>query len=98
MYVIQSGQVEVLHTGPDNETIRLAILSKGDLFGEMALFHEETRSATVKAKGNVSVLVIDKRIFLKRVHEDPSFAYSILQRLSTRISDLNNKLSILSTN
>jgi len=89
MYVIQSGNVEVVQTGHDNKEIRLTVLSKGDVFGEMAIFQEEVRSATVRALGKVRVIVVDKRIFLKRVHEDPSFAFSLLQKMSMRIKELS---------
>jgi CRP-like cAMP-binding protein/flavin-dependent dehydrogenase len=89
MYVIQSGVAEVVQTGHDNKEIRMALLSKGDVFGEMAIFQEEVRSATVRARGKVRVIVVDKRIFLKRVHEDPSFAYTLLQKMTHRINELN---------
>ncbi len=92
MYVIQSGQAEVVQAGLNNQEIRLTVLSKGDVFGEMAIFQEEIRSATVRALGKVRVIVVDKRIFLKRVHEDPSFAFTLMQRMSYRIKELNAKL------
>jgi len=57
MYVIQSGEAEVVQTGHDNKEIRLTVLSKGDAFGEMAIFQEEIRSATVRARGKVRVIV-----------------------------------------
>jgi CRP-like cAMP-binding protein len=79
----------VVQTGHDNKEIRLTVLSKGDVFGEMALFQEEVRSATVRAVGKVRVIVVDKRIFLKRVHEDPSFAFTLLQKMTMRIKQLN---------
>jgi flavin-dependent dehydrogenase len=91
MYVIQAGQVEVLQQKDDTE-VRLAILDKGDILGEMALFEHEIRSATVRALGDARVLTIDKRIFLRRVQEDPSFAFTILQKMSHRIRELNTEL------
>ncbi|MEK7683838.1 MAG: cyclic nucleotide-binding domain-containing protein, partial [Verrucomicrobiota bacterium] len=71
MYVIQAGQVEVLQKKGDQE-VRLAVMDEGDFFGEMALFEREVRSATVRALGEARVLTIDKRTYLRRVHEDPS--------------------------
>jgi len=91
MYVIQKGRAEVLYEKGDDE-IRLAILGKGDVFGEMALFQKKPRSATVRALGDVRVLTVDKRVFLRRVHEDPSFAYKLLQEMSKRISELDAEL------
>jgi len=91
MYVIQAGQVEVLQEREGKE-IHLSVLDEGDVFGEMALFERETRSATVRALGDARVLTVDKKIFLRRVHEDPSFAFRILQKMSHRIRELDAEL------
>lgn len=84
MYVIQSGQVEVMQR-LGSEEVRLAVLGPGDFFGEMALFEREVRSATVRALGEARVLTVDKRTFMNRVHEDPSLAYRLVQTLSQRL-------------
>jgi len=91
MYVIQKGEVEVLLRDGDKE-VCLAVLSEGDFFGEMGLFEQEQRSATVRAAGDVQVLTVDKRTFLRKVHEDPSLAFNILERMSHRVRELNNAL------
>ena len=96
MYVVQQGQIEVVREIPNGEVL-LATLERGDVFGEMALFTKQPRSATVRARGKVRVLTIDKRTFLKRIHEDPSLAYTILQKMSQRIQALNNELLKLKT-
>jgi len=95
MYVIQAGEVEVVRES-DGAEIALAVLGAGDVFGEMALFDREARSATVRAKGEARVLTLDKRTFLRRVHEDPSVAFRILQRMSHRIRQLNDEIARLS--
>lgn len=92
MYVIQQGRVEVLRE-VDNSPTRLAVLGEGDVFGEMALFEREPRCATVRALGAARVLTVDRRGFLRRVHEDPSLAFRILRIMSRRIRDLNAELA-----
>lgn len=91
MYVIQAGRAEVVRSEGGKES-RLAVLQEGDVFGEMALFDQEERSATVRALGEVRALTVDKRTFLRHVHEDPSLAFRILQKMSRRIRDLNAEL------
>ncbi len=91
MYIILSGKVEVIQEQQGKET-RLAQLGEGDFFGEMALFEKDVRSATVKSLGDVRVLTVDREIFLRKVHEDPSLAFRIMERMSHRIRDLNNEL------
>jgi CRP-like cAMP-binding protein len=94
MFVIQSGRVEVLLERPEGST-RLAILERGDLFGEMSLFTAQPRSATVRAFDQAQVLTVNKRGFLKRIHEDPSIAFYLLQKMSQRIRKLNVELAEL---
>jgi CRP/FNR family transcriptional regulator len=91
MYEILDGQVEVLQEREGKE-IRLAVLDKGDFFGEMAIFEREKRSATVRALGDVRVLTVDKKILLRRISEDPSLALRILERMSRRIREMDHEL------
>jgi CRP-like cAMP-binding protein len=96
MYVVQAGQVEVLQ-GKENKEVRLAVLNEGDFFGEMAIFEHEVRSATVRAIGEVRVLTVEKKNFLRRIQEDPSLAYHIVQTMSHRIRELNTELVRIKT-
>lgn len=92
MYVIQQGQVEVLLKKGDAD-VCVALLGEGDFFGEMALFDQEVRSATVRARGEVRILTLEKRTFLRRIHEDPSLAFRMLEKMSRRVRKLNETLN-----
>jgi CRP-like cAMP-binding protein len=89
MYVIQKGQVEVVKE-EDGHQIQLRVLHQGDVFGEMAIFEKEVRSAGVRPLGEAQVLTIDKKTFLRRVKEDPSLAFNILKVMSERLRKLNS--------
>ncbi len=91
LYVIQGGQVEVVQRIGDKEFC-LAVLGDGDFFGEMALFEEETRSATVRALSEVWVFTLEKNSLLLRIHEDPSLGFRIIERLSHRVHELETTL------
>lgn len=91
MYVMQAGRALVVHEEGGAEVV-VGELTAGDVFGEMAIFDRQPRSATVRAKGNARILTLDKRSFLRRVHEDPSLAFQILQKMSLRIRGLNDEL------
>lgn len=92
MYVIQSGEVEILRD-KDNEQIRIAVRKSGDFFGEMALFSREVRSATVRALGEARVLTVDKKNLLKSIQKDPSLAFRIIETLSKRVRDLSEEIT-----
>lgn len=96
MYIIQSGRAVVLREQEGVEQI-VGVLGPGDVFGEMAIFERQPRFATVRARGPTRVLTVDKKLFLKRVQEDPSLAYRILQQMSRRIRNLSAEVSWLLT-
>ena len=88
MYVIQSGEVEVLRDNNGSQ-VRLAVRKTGDFFGEMALFSKEVRSATIKALGDSRVLTVDRKNLLNSIQKDPSLAFRIIETLSKRLRDLS---------
>ena len=92
MFVGQSCEVEVFQTAGGAEQ-SLAVLVAVDFVGEMAVFEKETRSATVRAKGDAQVMKVDKKTLLRRIKEDPLLAVNLLQTLSKRVRDLNAQLS-----
>jgi CRP-like cAMP-binding protein len=59
LYVIETGEVEALHHGR-----RLATLGVGDHFGEIALIDGGTRTADVIATTAVSLLRLDRDVYL----------------------------------
>lgn len=92
MFVIQSGRVEVIKKRPEGE-LTLRTMTKGEIFGEIALFDHLPRSATVKAVGEAVVLSIDKKGFFAKASKDPTLAFNILEGMSRRIRDLTRELS-----
>jgi CRP-like cAMP-binding protein len=94
MFVIQEGEVEVVKERDGRETV-LATLGAGEMLGEMAVFLRETRSATVRAKGRARAITIDKKNFLRRINEDPSIAFRLVETLSRRVRELSEEIARL---
>jgi CRP/FNR family transcriptional regulator, cyclic AMP receptor protein len=94
MYVVLEGAADVVREHDGGETL-LATLGPGDFTGEMALFEREVRSASVRARGEARILTVDRRTLLHRIHEDPSLAMKILERMSHRVRELNAQIGIL---
>ena len=92
MFVIQSGEVEVYREDDSSQVVRLAVLKKGEVMGEMALFDRAPRSASVRALGDAVVLTIDKRTLMRRIHEDPALVLRIFENMSQRIRKLNQEV------
>lgn len=92
MFVIQQGEVEAIAESNGRE-YPLRVLGANDFFGEMALFEEATRTATIRARGEARVLTVDRKSFLGGIHEDPSLAFRIVETMSHRIRDLTDRLA-----
>lgn len=93
MYVVRTGKVEISKT-VGGHSIRLAVLDRGSFFGEMSLLEGLPRSATARAVGSVSLLVLRPGSLLLQIRRDPTFAFELLQQLSGRIRELNEKLVV----
>ena len=92
MFTVQEGQLEVVATHDGRGEVRIGTMETGAIFGEMAIFEKEVRSATVRALGPARVLTIDKKTFLRRVQEDPSLAFNLVRMMSHRIRMLTEKV------
>jgi CRP/FNR family transcriptional regulator, cyclic AMP receptor protein len=92
-YVIQDGCVRVLRNHTDGRAITLAELRSGALFGELAMFDTERRSATVEAAEDtrgVALLAGDMRRLLVR---HPDMALSLLAAFADRLREANERIS-----
>ena len=94
MYVIQEGEVEVIRSC-QGYTVQLAVLGEGDIFGELSLFGDAKRSATVRALGDARVITVDKNIFMRRVQEDLTLAFRVFQTMASRINTMNAEMAVL---
>ena len=88
LFVILEGRLEILSENDGKET-RIRIAGEGELIGEMAVFDRQVRSATVRALGEARLLTLDRKNFLRRINEDPSLAFRLVETMSRRIRELS---------
>jgi CRP/FNR family transcriptional regulator len=91
-FVVRSGAIKITreHAG---RTIALAELRSGDMFGELAMFGGETRSATAQAledTGAVALLAGDIRRLLMG---NPDIAVKMLEEMANRVRATNERLA-----
>ncbi len=91
MFVVQKGTVEVFQREGDKEYC-LRELGPGEFFGETAIFEGERRPATVRAVGEAWVYSLERDSLLRRIHEDPSLGFGMIQQMAYRIRELENAL------
>ncbi len=84
-YIITEGRVRIFLVGEDGRELAVRIMGPGEIFGEMALFEEEPRSANVEALGAVTVLELHRETFLRCLLHSPPLALRLLRSLSARL-------------
>ncbi len=93
LYVIVSGNVEVLKGDLNDNPQYLAKRGSGDVFGEMALLGEWPRTASVRALDTVMCLGIDRWVFLSQLEQQPKVTIRMLQILAQRLRDSDARFS-----
>ncbi len=91
MYMVQDGEVEIVaEEGGEEVVLRRA--GRNEILGEMAIFDRQPRSATIRAKGSARILTLDKRNLLRRINEDPSLAFRMIETMSRRVRQLSHEV------
>jgi CRP/FNR family cyclic AMP-dependent transcriptional regulator len=91
-YLIEAGQVEVLDADP-GRPVRIALLGKGDIVGEMALIDERPRSITARAVGAVSLSTVSRDQFVKLMFNDPAEGLRYLRAFFERLRTMNARVA-----
>lgn len=97
VFVILSGHASIFKKGPGGEDVFVGLAGVGSVLGEMGIFLEGERTATVRAASNVSVLAFDGDEFLRVLSSIPELAYNALKELSKRVNNLNRRIINLTT-
>ena len=94
MFLVIKGNVSVIKGEEEEGTqkIELARIGAGDYFGEMALFEDTVRSATIRTAEESRFLVLHKQEFTEIVREYPQIALHICKALSNRLRQLHEKI------
>lgn len=93
IYFVESGWVKVRrHAG--EEVVTLAILGRGDFFGEMAILDESPRSTDVVALSAVKLLSISAQRFIQTLFRDPQLHHRMLQLMVRRLRQTNFRFQL----
>ena len=84
LFIIQSGSVKITKI-VNNQEIVLAILKKGDIFGEMAMLDDKPRAATAEVYEECTLLAVNKDNFSKLIHDQPDMVVKLTSLMAERI-------------
>jgi CRP/FNR family transcriptional regulator len=92
-YVVREGHGRAIRTHGDGRTITLATFGPGDIFGELAMFEDELRSATVEAIEQMNVVGVLGPDMRRLMSEHPQIAMRLVIGLGRRLRETNERLS-----
>ncbi len=92
-YVVRAGQARAVREHSDGRTITLATFGPGEIFGELAMFDEERRSATVEALEETDVMAILGADMRRLLRAHPDIAVKMLGALAGRLRETNERLA-----
>lgn len=90
VFVIIEGHAEAYVDGQ-----KVGDVQKDEIFGAMAVFTREKRSATVVASEPCTVMIIPKEQFLSLMQSNPRIAHSLIESMARRIDLLNKEITQL---
>ncbi|QID17227.1 cyclic nucleotide-binding domain-containing protein [Nitrogeniibacter mangrovi] len=95
VYFVLTGSLKVLVSDEDGREVILTILGQGELFGEMAIFDEQPRSASVVAAQPSDLVMISKQDFKQLMRDDFDIAWRIMCNLADRLRNADRKIESL---
>jgi CRP/FNR family transcriptional regulator, cyclic AMP receptor protein len=92
-YIVRVGHARAVREHADGRSITLAQFGPGDIFGELAMFDDERRSATVEAVETSEVTAILGADMRRLLREHPDIAVKLIASLGRRLRQTNERLA-----
>lgn len=96
VYLVNSGKVKIGYITGEGEEIVMAILSKGEIFGEKAILGEEKRNEFAQAiEKNTSICPITSDEMMDLLRKNKEFSLKIYKFIGSRFKKLERRLQLL---
>lgn len=92
VYIILEGKANIIKNDSAGHSNLIAIADKGSVIGEMSVFIDMKRSASIVADTKLTLLQIPKNDFIKGLQHYPSIPIRLLRSLSIKLEGVNSKL------
>lgn len=91
-YILIDGSVEVSVPTPVGPIV-VNVIGRNEIIGEIAIFGDVPRTATVTAKSRVEALKISKDLFVNVIRQNPDAAIELIKILAARLANTTQQLS-----
>lgn len=93
LFVVTSGRIAIANRSVDGRESVVALMERGDLFGEMPLFDGQARSAEARALENSDVLAIPYAPLRAIYSERPELLWNVVEMLANRLRNTDEQLA-----
>lgn len=90
-YVLLTGKADVVVETEKNSTV-LYSLGPGQMVGELAMLCDSPRSATVRARTDVTALRLNREVFFETMRQDSAFSFEVARDLGARLVQTTEEL------
>lgn len=94
-FIVASGEVRITRRRENSESLTLAQLDRGSIFGELALIDDLARSATATAVGDCELIALDRTSFLSELESRPALALQLFKVFTQRIRNTSELAIVL---
>ena len=95
-FIIICGDVDVLVPANGGE-LSVAVLGKGEIFGELAVICDQTRSSAIAARSELETLRLDRNVVMNLMREFPDISVEMVRILGNRLEKTTHELSVART-
>jgi CRP/FNR family transcriptional regulator len=92
-YIVRHGRARAVREHPDGRSITLANFGPGDIFGELAMFDDERRSATIETLEDTEAIAILGGDMRRLLSDHAEIAVKMLASLGRRLRETNERLA-----
>jgi len=95
IYFVLTGNLKVVVSDEDGREVIFSVLGQGEVFGEMGMFGEQPRSASVVAVVPADLIVIAKNDFRLLMQDNFEVAWRMMCNLADRLRNADRKIESL---
>lgn len=95
VYVVRSGLISIFLGMPDGRELVINVMRPGDVFGEIALFTDQSRSTGAMGREDAEVIAIPKQAFMETVEGESDLLRRVLEMTAKRLRMSSERESAL---
>jgi len=95
VYVVKMGAVKIIGTAPEGGEVILAVLTPGDIFGELALTSDEPQHHRAEAADDTLLCELPRDLLIQMIQNVPAFGFHVTKLIGLRLRTLSNRVEEL---